>query len=239
MYLKNILRGIFGLCFFFFNTSSTAQARNELWTKINITKSLCEQFDVGLDIQHRRQNGFENDKNMFHYGMTSSIRLWTYYKLKHNWAIIFSPLAYFDMRAIRNSSEEIQHSKEIRTMLGASKTILFHKFSNKNRLLYELSSIKPRTGQSAIRQCYRLQNRLNFPLYTFKNNTSLNYNISNEILIKTIHSSTAFDQEKLYNGIQLKLFKSDVNAGYQYTSQKDGNIHLNKNQFLLILNLNL
>ena len=239
MYLKNIFRLIFGLFFFFLNTSSNAQARKELWTKINITKNLCKQFDVGLDMQHRRQNGFENDKNMFHYSMTSSIRLWTYYKLKHNWTIIFSPLAYFDIRTIKNSSEEIQHSKEIRTMLGPSKTILVHKFSNKNRLLYELSFIKPRTGPSAIRQRYRLQNGLNFPLYTFKHNTCLNYNISNEILIKTITRSTTFDRDMLYNGIRLKLFKSEVDAGYQFTFQKDGNIYLNKNQFLLILNLNL
>ena len=190
-------------------------------------------------MQHRRQNDFENDKNMFHYGMTNSIRLWTYYKLKHNLALILSPFAYFDNQAIIDSSEEIKHSIEIRTVLGASKTILFHKFSNKNRLLFELSSIKSQAVQSVIRQRYRLQNGFTFQLYMFKNNTSLNYNISNEILIKTIRSSTAFDQDRLYNGIQLKRFKSDVNAGYQYTSQKDANIHLNKNQFLLIFNLNL
>jgi hypothetical protein len=125
-----------------------AQHRNELWTKVNFTKSLSKRLDGGMDIQHRRQNGFENDYNMLQYGMTSSIRLWAYYKLKHNWSLILSPFAYFDNQVIKPASKEIQGSNELRTMLGVTKGIALGNLTNKNRILYELSSIQNKEPQS-------------------------------------------------------------------------------------------
>lgn len=216
-----------------------AQHRNEFWTKINATKSISPRLEGGIDIQHRRQNGFKSNYNMFRYKMTNSLRFWAYYKLNHNWTLILSPFAYFDNYLIKSGSEEIQKSAELRTMGGIVKGFSFGNLINKNRFLYEISSIAVTEPERAIRHRYRLQNAFSMQVTGFKNKSSLNYSVINEILFKTLKGNTNFDQNRIYNGLQWKFMKSDVNAGYQWTLQKEANSFLNKNQLLITLNLSL
>ena len=176
---------------------------------------------------------------MLHYGMTSSIRLWTFYKLRNNWSIALSPIAYFNNQVVKDTSNEIQNASEIRSMLGLVKGFAFGKIAIKNRLLYEVSSIKSIAPQRTIKQRYRLQNAFIFPLKKFNNNSGLNYGVTNEILFKTVSSNTTLDQNRFYNGIQWKGAHNDINLGYQYTFHKEGSTHINKNQLLVILNFNL
>ncbi len=124
-------------------------------------------------------------------------------------------------------------------MLGASKSFAFKSITNKNRFLFELSSMETKEPARLLRQRYRLQNAIIFPLPKFKHKTSLNYCASNEILIKTVKDNTTLDQNRLYDCILLEKQASDISLGYQYTFQKEGNAHISKNQLLLTLNLNL
>ena len=215
-----------------------AQNRNELWTKINITKSINEHVRIGTDIQYRRQNGFE-DHNMFRFSMTKSVRLWTFYRLHQSWTIILSPIAYFSNRVVNGDTKETQGATEIRAMIGASQDVTLGKLVSKNRFLYEVSSIKANKPGRSIRQRYRLQNSFIFPLIEMTDDAKVNYGITNELLFRSMSGSAAFDQNRLYSGFQWKASQMDINIGYQYTSQKEEGGYLNKDQLLLVINLNL
>ncbi|HEX7457344.1 MAG TPA: hypothetical protein VF301_02830, partial [Ginsengibacter sp.] len=81
----------------FSNNLLFAQNQNEFWSRINITKKIDSHWVLGIDVQHRRQADYlKHEKNIFHYTLTNSIRIWAFYKLKQNWTIIASPVAYFN-----------------------------------------------------------------------------------------------------------------------------------------------
>lgn len=190
-----------------------------------------------MDIQHRRQAYFyKDDKNIFHFNLTNSIRLWAYYKLKQNWSIVASPIAYFQNKSIVNISGETFNSKELRSMMGIGKYLFFQKFVSYNRLLYELDLINYNYHGMLIRRRYRVFNNFILPIKSINLTHSLNYNFFNEVFLKTENKITSFDQNHFYNGIQWKWEQSDLNIGYQYTYQKGANSYINKNQILLSLN---
>ena len=221
----------------FLNSNLFSQDRNEFWSKISLTKKVNKQWSLGIDIQHRRQADFyKEDKNIFRFGLINSIRLWAYYKLKQNWSIVASPVAYFENENIVNASGEIINSKELRSMIGIGKNLFFQKLVSYNRLLYELDLINFNYPGMLTKHRYRMLNNFILPIKSFDVTRSLNYNFFNEVFLKTQTGITSMDQDHFYNGIQWKWKQSDLNIGYQYTYQKGTNSYINKNQILLSLN---
>ncbi len=223
-----------------FNNAVFAQSQNEFWSKINITKHFNDHLTLSIDAQYRRQSDFyTRDKNIFHYPLTTSIRLWVYYKVKNNWTLIASPIAFFNNKDLENISGMITHSSDLRSMIGASKTYILGHFANSNRILYEVDLLDINSNDITLRHRYRLYNNLLFSIKKISETRSLNYYFFNEIFYKTQNGLSSFDQDHFYNGLQWKWKESNFNIGYQYTYQKDLGICYNKNQFLFFLNLAL
>jgi hypothetical protein len=224
----------------FSNNLLFAQNQNEFWSRINITKKIDSHWVLGIDVQHRRQADYlKHEKNIFHYTLTNSIRIWAFYKLKQNWTIIASPVAYFNNENINRASGNFIHSNELRSMIGASKSFCIGSVINYNRLLYEVDMMEFDSPDITIRHRYRLFINFIFPIKKINQTHSLNYNFFNEIFLKTQNGISSFDQNHLYNGFQLKVKKYDVNIGYQYTYQKGINSYLHKNQMVLSLNFTM
>ncbi len=190
-----------------------------------------------MDVQHRRQaNFYEHDKNIFHFGLTNSIRIWTYYTLKQNWSIVASPIAYFENKSIINAPGVRPISKELRSMIGIGKNLFFQKLVNQSRLIYEMDLLNFNYPETLIKHRYRLLNNFILPIKAIDLTHSLNYTFYNEIFFKTQNGMSSFDQNHLYSGIQFKWIQSNFNVGYQYTYQKLIKDYINKNQILLSLN---
>ncbi len=220
-----------------FNNLLFAQSQNEFWSKINVTTKINSHWTLGIDGQHRRQADYlKHDKNIFQHTLTNSIRLWAFYKLKQNWTIVASPIAYFNNKNINNTTGNFIHSNELRSMIGISKNFRFGNFFNINRLLYEVDFIKAEATNIPTRQRYRLLNNFILPIRNLKRGHSINYNFYNEIFLKTQARVSSFDQNHFYNGIQWQARRSDLNIGYQYTYQKGINGYIHKNQLLFSLN---
>lgn len=232
-----LLKNILFLILLFLNSNLFSQNRNEFWSKVSLTKKINKHWAIGMDIQHRRQADFyKEDKNIFHFGLTNSIRVWAYYKLKQNWSIVASPIAYFENDNIVNASGVTANSKELRSMIGIGKNLFFQKLVNYNRLLFELDLINFNYPEMLTRHRYRLLNNFILPIKCINLTHSLNYDFYNEVFLKTQKGLTSFDQNHFYNGIQWKWKQSDLNIGYQYTYQKVTNNYINKNQISLSLN---
>ena len=231
--LKNILVWIL----LFLSNNLFSQNRNEFWVKASLIKKVDKHWAIGIDIQHRRQaDYYKKDKNIFHFALTNSIRLWAYYKLKQNWSIVASPVAYFENENIVNTTGLTVHSEELRSMVGIGKNLFFQKLLNYNRLLYEIDLINFNYPGMITKHRYRLMNNFVFAVKSFDISHSLNYNFFNEVFLKTENGMTSFDQNHFYNGIQWKWKLSDFGLGYQYTYQKATINYINKNQILLSLN---
>jgi Protein of unknown function (DUF2490) len=217
-----------------------AQQKNEFWSKINIIQHINDHLALGIDAQYRRQADFyAKDKNIFHYPLSKSIRLWIYYKLKNDWTLIASPIAYFNNENLENISGTVNNSNDIRSMAGTSKTFLLGRFRNNNRVLYEADLLAINSCDVTLRHRYRLYNNILFSIKALSETHGLNYYFFNEIFYKTQNGFSSFDQDHLYNGFQWRWKDSDFNIGYQYTYQKDLSNYLHKNQFLFFLNLTL
>lgn len=217
-----------------------AQTSNELWTKINVTKTINQHLSLGMDLQHRRQNGMGKEtKNPLEYQLLNGARLWIYYKLNNDWKLTVSPIALFENHTFINTSPGKKQSYELRAMMGTFKDYPFGNLKNSNRLLYELSSIQFNTANKYLRHRYRLQTGFLFLIKKPGKKTSLNYYLVNELIYKTQKGLAAFDQNRFYNGIKWTGSYYDANIGYQLTYQKMEPGYSGKNQLLVTLNLNL
>lgn len=219
--------------------SVQAQQVYEWWSKFNFTQSLTDKVAFSLDLQHRRQNGSNTDYNLLRYTMTNSARLWLFYSANNNWSIILSPIALFENRNFNHSTQKLQHSSELRTMTGLAKAVAIDKATVNNRLLYELSFIQTAPSNNITRHRYRLQNSLLIPLKNRNNGSALNYNLANEVFIKTIQRKSSFDQNRIYQAIQWKDNFTAINVGYQLTIQQELSSLVHKNQFVISVNTHL
>ena len=123
-------------------------------------------------------------------------------------------------------------------MLGLSKSIIIGKTRNTNRFLYEYTFVEKEESKYIIRQRFRLQNKLLFPVKKCNNANQLNYILFNEIFFKKQNKQISFDQSRFYNGIQWSARQTTLSIGYQYVYQITAIGAVNKNQWLLLLDAN-
>lgn len=218
--------------------STSAQVHNEFWTRLNITHSVGGHWSIGLDMQHRRQaNYLTGEKNLFHYPMSSSVRVWVYYQLKKQWQLITSPIGFFENDNILNSTAAIKKNDELRTIVGVSKTIMIKRVKNKTRFIFENRFIDFYKSDYHFQTRYRLQSNVTIPLHKKISPTGMNYVLFDELYIKTEKHTTDFDQNRVYNALQWKLKHTDIDLGYQWVLQQNPTTTLHRNQFFIIFNL--
>jgi Protein of unknown function (DUF2490) len=219
---------------------STAQKHTEFWSKLNTTVTVNKSWSIGMDVQYRRQANYrDDDKNIFHYPMAKSVRAWMYHNLKNQWQLILSPIAFFKNDDILNINGEIRQTKELRQMVGTSKSIDLNRVKNKNRFLIEVRFIDFDNNSSYTQFRYRLQNSFTIPLHKKEKATGMNYFLSNEILIKNQKQQPSFDQNRVYNALQWKFMHADIDLGYQWVIQQNTATTFRRNQLFVILNLSI
>lgn len=210
-----------------------SQTRNESWSRIHFSYTINTRWTAEADLQYRSQSNFKTtDKNIFHYTLGYSGRVWFHYQLSGNWKLIVSPVGYFISNKIPGESATAEKKQDIRLMAGISKAFVKKKWSIKNRLLYEVGFIDFRNNTNHLQNRYRLLNNFTFPFAgksLFKNT---GYQLANEIFFRTSENKTSFDQNRVYNALIWKKNKTEATAGYQWVVQKDKSI-FTRNQFLI------
>ena len=217
-----------------------AQRRSEVWAKLGVTKNVSEKISIGIDLQHRRQEGWgERTQSPFQYPMLNSVRLMMYFNSGKNWTLTISPFAFFENTILSFSDSLVRHNHEMRMTAGAIKKYSIGRITNTNRFLYELSTIQYERSISVRRNRYRVQTGLTYMVKKMNSDQSLHLDLSNELLVKTAGGKTAFDQNRLYSGLKWKWKQYDTYLGYQYTYQKELQNYMSKNQILLGFQLSL
>jgi hypothetical protein len=210
-----------------------AQTYNELWAKYNIHKNICSKFSASVDINFRQQaNYFSNDKNICKLPLMRSSRLWLFYNLKNNYAIVGS-FFFAKTYDIKNTDANIISATETQFDIGLSKKLMLQKLENRNRLLIEKREVNPQKKQIIKQYRYRLQNSLIIPLKIFSASNKLNCVITNELFCKTQQSFTTFDQNRTSSLLQWHYHHYEYNIGFQKTYQNQNENVVTKNQLLI------
>ena len=222
-----------------FTNVSVSQTRNELWGKYNISAKINVHFSAAVDINFRQQaNYLTNDKTFYRLPLMRGSRLWLYYNLQKNYAVLGSFLLAKTFM-LQNEKAELLNATETQIDLGLTKKIKLHNVENRNRLLLERREICP-DNKSAIHQFrYRLQNSLEIPLKAFSASNKLNFILQNEVLFKTQQSSTGFDQNRTACILQWRYNRFGYQVGFQKGFQHLTDQSISKNQVLLTLNCSL
>lgn len=223
---------------FLIGYTSQAQNQYEFWSKLNVTKEINKHWEAATDIQYRRQSNYlAGAKNIFQYNLTFSLRTWVYYKLPRKWALISSPIGFFNDENLKDARGNLGTTNELRSMLGFSKGYAAGKLLSSNRILYEFTFYNYTSPKMLLRHRYRIFNSLEYPLKRCDSNHAVDYYLFNEIFYKTQKGLSSFDQNHLFNGIKWKWRTSELIMGYQYDYQKSKSLRQNKNQLLITLNV--
>ena len=232
------MRKFLFLLFSFILISGHAQTRNEFWCRLNITHPVDQKWSIGLDMHHRRQANYrDNDKNIFRYQLGNYMRLTVYYQLPKKWTIFVSPIGYFANEDILTKDGELKLTNELRTSLSVIKAFDIGPVKNRNRFQYDIRFPEFDKVNHYVQTRYRMHNSFTIPVVHFSEKTGLNYFISNEVFIKKQKSDVGFDQDRIYNALQLKISKSDILTGYQWVLQKGNTSLFHRNQLYLTFNL--
>lgn len=231
------------LFFFVLHTSLGAfsQNRAELWTKLNIVKTLNPQWTIGTDAQYRSQANYRitDNANLFDRDLAYSLRFWAFYKLPKNWTINAAPIAYFRNTDILDDFSHLSYSQELRTLWGISKSFTFSKITNKNRLMYEARFIQWNQPNAVVQHRYRLQNGFTFPLFKLQKNSKGNLFVMNEFFLKTQKEKTGFDQNRIYAAFEFQHKWLGLVSGYQHIFQQGSQAVFQKRIWLTTLNVQL
>ncbi|WMJ74224.1 DUF2490 domain-containing protein [Cytophagaceae bacterium ABcell3] len=102
-----------------------------LWTAFYINQDLGDQWEVELDIQHRRQNFGEDDWNFARFYQYQGYRAWLHFNPTNDFTISFSPLMYVHDVPISVDSwfEDVEEQDEFRFSLRMEKEYQ-HRFFN-------------------------------------------------------------------------------------------------------------
>jgi len=213
--------------------TSNAQTHDEFWSKLTISKKINNKFLLACDVQFRQQANYKiASKNIFEEPNTRAIRLWLNYKLKNNFTITVAPIAYFANEDIINKNGTLSNTNELRIAFAFTKSFNWKNAKQNNRILVEERFLNYDAVNTINQYRYRIQNSINLLVKKLNNNCNLNYQFSNEFIIKTQQSQISFDQNRIQNALQLQLHKIEFNIGYQYTIQASSNNLIYRNQYL-------
>lgn len=221
-------------------TNINGQTHQEFWSKLSVSKKISSSLTISLDFQLRQQADFKySSKNIFELPNTRATRIWLHYNINNNFNLFITPIAFFRNDEMKNFSNNLNTTHELRWGFGIAKSLALKKTILKSRFFFETRYINNTLQNNLTQHRYRWQNSLSISLKKTKNNCDLNYLISNEFFIKTQQNQTSFDQNRVQNMIQIKLSKFDINLGYQFTIQNMNNTVINRNQFLLSYSLEI
>lgn len=238
--IEIILRKITTILVLFIGVNLAAQTRKESWFRLNLTHRFNPQWSAGLDIQQRRQANYKTaDHNIFHYPLSSFARVWVYYQLPKEWTILLSPVGYFDNEDILNVKGELRQTNELRITPGVMNSLVTGKMKIRSRLLYDIRFADFDQPGHYLQSRLHWQEGLLIPVCNTGKQSRLLYQVYDELFIKKQRSVIAFEQNRIYNGLQWKYKSSSADLGYQWVVQKGTASIFHRSQVYLALNLQL
>ena len=193
-----------------------SQKHTNSWFRTTFSIPVTEKIKTDIELQHRRQNDFEND-NLFDKNLMYTIRTWMYYKQNKCVVYAISPFAYFsNYKIIQKESDAV--AKPINEYRFTASIELQHELSNK-LFIVDRTAIEYRVFEGSIENTTRLRNRLAFR-YDF--NSKYNLAIGDEILLNTTGTDAQhiFDHNRIFTNFSYKpnsTVKFDI--GYIYISR--------------------
>jgi Protein of unknown function (DUF2490) len=230
--LKYFNNNIFVILIIFSFYTSKSQTHYNSWLRATLGIPISDKFKTDLELQYRRQNGFNNE-NPFDKNLMYSVRTWFYYNPNKVITYGISPIAYLsNSKLILKPSDELNSAtKEYRFTVSLEiQNELVKQFYLVNR-----TAIEYRVFESPIENIVRVRNRL-----AFRYDISSKYNISiaDETFINVSGTDALhlFDHNRIITNIQFKpnsVLKFDI--GFLKISRlPKSNIELiNENNFYL------
>lgn len=164
--MGNLKSLIFLLFLSFSLTTLQAQNHTNSWMRATLSIPVKEHFKVDTEIQHRRQNGFDNN-NLFDKNLTFSYRNWIHYQ--HNKGLKFSvsPFAYYSNYHIIHSEAD-EHANPNSEVRFSAATELNHEIVNKLHLVGR-TALEYRIFEKHHKDVLRFRNRFGIQYYIDKN----------------------------------------------------------------------
>jgi hypothetical protein len=202
----------------FITVSGWSQTRHETWVRVNLNHWISDKTGIGLELHHRRQSNFLNEEtNLLDKPMLNIVRPWFYYRGLKKYVLAVSPISFHDYHEIADLNGHLRNYLEIRSTYGVQRNFNIKNVTNRNRIWYELRFIDVNSNHRVFQTRLRIQNALLFPLWAITGNTKLNYNLTNEFFVSQKKEMINFDHNRLFNGLQLKKGKAEINLGYQWS----------------------
>lgn len=209
-----------------------AQIHNNAWVRMTLSSYATKRIKIDAELQHRRQNGFENS-DMLDKNLLFSARTWIHDQYKPWFRLSASPFACYRhyKPIIHKSDETAGAAEELRFALAAE---LRPKITGKIALLYRLS-LEYRLLNNYPSSIVRLRNRLGLQ-YTI--HPKLGMVVYDEFFMNAggVNREHIFDHNRIAMGFEYEVKpKLKLEAGYMYITRlplQSGNLLYENNLFL-------
>lgn len=215
-----------------------AQPHYNSWFRGTVRFPVSERTFIDAELQHRRQNGYQN-ASMFDKNLMFTFRTWVQYAASKKVTLFISPGALFShYRIIQQPADENVHPvRETRFSAGAEFKVPVY---NRLFMLYRPAA-EYRVFNNSQRNITRVRNRLGLR-HEFKQQTSIM--LYDELFVNT--SGAGSEHFFYHNRIGFNLSYSvrpniKIDIGYIYINRLPltGEETLNENNFLLHLTYKL
>lgn len=202
------------LCIYVFPTQ--AQMHCNAWIRMTLAFSATKRIKADAELQHRRQNGYENqsmlDKNLLFSGRT-----WIHYQYKPWFRLSASPFACYRhyKPIIHKSDETAAAAKELRFALAAE---LRPKITEKIAMLYRIS-LEYRLLNHYPSSIIRIRNRLGL-MYRFNQKLSMLAYDEFFMNARGANHEHVFDHNRIAISFEYEVKpKLKLEAGYMYVAR--------------------
>ncbi|HTN45804.1 MAG TPA: DUF2490 domain-containing protein [Flavipsychrobacter sp.] len=193
-----------------------AQTHHNIWFRTTVSYQVSEKVKADVELQHRRQNGFEND-NMLDKNLMCSFRSWLHYQYNKHTGFSVSPFAYFTNYPIIQNvpGEPAKPFHEIRFAAA---------MDNRNKImgkwgLLERSALEYRIPDNSIPRTLRLRSRLGLQ---YAATSRLGLSVYDELFcnIAGVSASHFFDHNRIGLTFEYRISPGmKLEAGYIYISR--------------------
>jgi len=211
-----------------------AQHHIDMWFRATLSIEATKKLNIDAELQHRRQNGWGNH-NPFSNNLTTSGRIWLYYKHKPNVQFGFSPFAFFNHQPIVQKEGDVRKPSfwEYRLAIAVD---LQQKITTKLFAIYRPGA-EWRIYEANPKHVLRIRNRFGV---RYDVNQKLSLLLFDEVFVNAnaLHTLNAFDHNRLvFNVVYKPISAVKIEVGYMYATRpvKDKQHYFDESNFLLNL----
>lgn len=211
-----------------------AQHHINVWFRTTLSIEVAKKFNIDAEMQHRRQNGWGN-RNPFSNNLTTSGRIWLYYKYNPNVQFGFSPFAIFSQQPIIHQESDVRKPSGNEYRMAGS-IDLQQKMIAKFFAIYR-PGIEWRIFEANPKHVLRIRNRFGV---RYDVNNKLSLLLFDEVLLNAnaLKTRNAFDHNRVvFNTIYKPIPSVRIEVGYMLATrpQRDEQHYFSESNFILNL----